>query len=98
MPTFFCPDDVGEALVDDVVAGVAAHGDGAVDAIFCGVGEGGAFEAVVLFSAITGGAVTAGVDDNADGGGVSGFESLYVFAGDGDASDDFVAGDHGVDG
>ena len=71
---------VREALVDDVVAGVAAHGDGAVDAIFGGVGEGGAFSAEMFFAAIAGSAVTAGIDDDADGGRVSELEFLHAIA------------------
>ena len=58
---------MGEALVDDVVVGVAAHGDGAVDAILGGVGERGALGAEMFFAAIAGSAVAAGVDDDADG-------------------------------
>ena len=71
-------DGMGEALVDDVVVRVAAHGDGAVDAILGGVGEGGAFKAEVLFAAIARRAVAAGIDDDADGGDVSSLELLHA--------------------
>ena len=32
-------DGVSEALVDNIIVGIAAHGDGSVDAVFDGVGE-----------------------------------------------------------
>ncbi len=91
-------DGVCEALVDDVVAGVAAHGDGAVDAIFGCVGEGGAFSAEMFFSAVTGRAVAAGIDDDADCGNVSGLKLFGRVPSSDYTADDFVAGDHGVDG
>ncbi len=91
-------DGVGEALIDDVVVRVSTHGDGAIDAIFGGVGEGWAFGAEVLFTTIAGFAVAAGVHDHADGRDVARLEFCYRFAGGGNAADDLVAGDHGIDG
>ena len=90
-------DGVGEALVDDVVVGVAAHGDGAVDAILGGVGERGALVAEMFFAAVAGSAVAAGVDDDADGGDVSELEFFGRVSDRDHSADDLVAGDHGID-
>ncbi len=88
---------VGEALVHDIVIGVAAHGDGAVDAVLGGVGERGALVAEVLFAVVAGRALAAGVDDHADGGNVARLELVDGAAGGADAAHDFVAGHQRID-
>ena len=90
-------DGVGEAFVDDIVVRVSAHGDGAVDAILGGVGERGAFGAEMLFAAIAGLAVAAGIDDDADGSKVSDLELFGRVSCSDDPADDLVAGNHGID-
>ena len=67
---------VGEALVNDIVRGIAAHGRRAVDAVFGGVGERRNLFAVLFFVALAGSALAAGVDDYADGRDAANFEFL----------------------
>ena len=91
-------DGMGEALVDNVVVGVSAHGDGAVDAVLGGVGERRALGAEVLFAAVARSAVAAGINDDADGCYFAGLELCCGFASGDDAANDLMTGNHGIDG
>src|SRR6516165_23497 len=88
---------VSEAPVDHIVVGISAHGNRAVDAVLRGVGERGPLDAEVLFAAIAGRAVATRVDYDADGCNVAHLEFSLRVAGRGDAADNFVAGNHGID-
>ena len=83
--------------VDDNAVGVAAVGDAARVLVGEVVGE-GEVRAELLEAGLALGAGAVGVDHAADCGEVAGLEFGYRGADLGDAADDLVAGDAGVDG
>jgi hypothetical protein len=85
-----------EPLIDRVVARVAAHGDGAVHAIRCGVGQRRAFIAKMLFALFARRARAAGVDNHADSRNIAHFEFAHRVARSRYSPDDFVARHHRV--
>ena len=71
--------------------------DRAVNAVLGGIGERGALVAVVLFAALAGGALAAGVDDDADGRDAAHLELADCAANGRDAADDLMAGNERID-
>ena len=86
-----------ESLVDDDAVGVAAVGNAAGVLVGEVVGK-GEVGAELLQALLALGAGAVGVDHAADGGEVAGLEFGYGGADFGDAADDLVAGNAGVDG
>ena len=86
-----------EALRDDNAVRVAAIGDAAGVLVREVVGEGGVV-AELLEAGLALGAGAVGVDEAADSGEVTGFEFGYGGADLGDAPDDLMAGNAGIDG
>ena len=86
-----------EPLVDDDAVGVAAVGDASEMLVRRVVGE-GQVRAELLEAGLALGAGAVGVDHAADRGEVAGLELGDGGADLGDAADDLVAGDAGVDG